>query len=108
MYLARPIGILFKCAEHFCYRNRCLTLTPRIVIRSGSDQRIATIVINIKLDSYIPGTQTHLNSASLANLASGNTLMLMMSPPQARYMWLSARVENWGPSMQTTHLAVWS
>lgn len=44
---------------------------------------------------------THLSSASRASLDSGIALMLMMSPPQRRYMLLSARVENCGPSMTT-------
>lgn len=32
----------------------------------------------------------------------------MISPPHARYMLLSARVENCGPSMTTTHFSVCS
>ena len=32
--------------------------------------------------------------------------MLIRSPPHALYMRLSARVENWGPSMHTMHLSV--
>ncbi len=51
---------------------------------------------------------TYPSSASLANFASGNTLMLMMSPPQARYILLSALVENCGPSIHTIHLPVCS
>lgn len=50
--------------------------------------------------------KTHLSSASLANLASGNTLILIKSPPQALYIKLSALVENCGPSIQTIHLSV--
>jgi hypothetical protein len=49
---------------------------------------------------------THLISASRASLASGNTLILMISPPQALYMLLSALVEKSGPSMQTTVFSV--
>ena len=48
----------------------------------------------------------HLSSASLANFASGNTLMLIRSPPHCLYIKLSARVENCGPSMHTMHLSV--
>ena len=42
---------------------------------------------------------THPSSASRANFASGIDDMLIISPPNERYMLLSARVENWGPSM---------
>lgn len=51
---------------------------------------------------------TNLNSASLANFASGSTLMLIKSPPHERYILLSALVENCGPSMQTMHLSMCS
>ena len=50
----------------------------------------------------------YLISASRASFASGNTLMLIKSPPHWRYIRLSARVENWGPSMHTMHLPVTS
>lgn len=46
--------------------------------------------------------KTHLSSASRASFDSGIALMLMMSPPHRRYMLLSARVENCGPSMTTS------
>lgn len=39
-------------------------------------------------------------------MASGSTLILMRSPPHWRYIALSARVENCGPSMHTMHLSV--
>lgn len=39
---------------------------------------------------------------------SGKTLILIKSAPQPLYMMLSARVENWGPSIQMMVLSVWS
>lgn len=39
---------------------------------------------------------------------SGIALILMRSPPHVRYSTLSARVENCGPSMHTTHVSVCS
>ena len=48
------------------------------------------------------------SSASLASLDSGKTLILIKSAPQPLYMMLSARVENWGPSIQIMVLSVWS
>lgn len=63
-------------------------------MRHGSDRRGAA--------------GAHLSSASRASFASGSTLMLMISPPHALYILLSARVENCGPSIHTMHLSVCS
>ena len=52
--------------------------------------------------------QPYPSSASLASLDSGKTLILIRSAPQLLYILLSARVENWGPSMQIMVLSVWS
>lgn len=50
---------------------------------------------------------SYLISASRASLDSGRTLILIISPPQLRYILLSALVENCGPSIHTTHFSVW-
>jgi len=47
-----------------------------------------------KSRSSVRRVLTHLSSASLASFDSGIALILMISPPQALYMVLSALVEN--------------
>lgn len=83
---------------------------PGVIISGGGDQRVATPkkckVNDWSVKMILEGTD--LISASLANFASGNTLMLIKSPPHCLYIRLSALVENCGPSMQTIHLPVWS
>lgn len=81
-------------------------LSPRVVVRRRCNQGVAMQSL-----VYLPharGIRTNLSSASLASLASGRTLIFIRSPPQARYILLSARVENCGPSIQTTHFPVCS
>lgn len=80
-----------------------LLLPPWIIIGCSGDKGIASSTESVlKDDKKAP----YLSSASLANFASGNVLMLMRSPPHWRYIALSARVENCGPSITTTHFPV--
>ena len=92
-----------KGLDDLCYCDRLFILPPCIVISSSGNQCVTGTVqpIDIQVFSDITGS-TDLSSASRASFASGRTLMLMISPPHARYMWLSALVENSGPSIHTT------
>lgn len=105
----RHVRIGVESFENLGNRNRLFANAPGVVVRRGRDKRIAKGSSMTLVTEYSNAINAaHLSSASRASFASGKTLMLIMSPPQARYIKLSARVENCGPSMHTAVLPVCS
>jgi hypothetical protein len=92
-------GVRVKGLDDLCYCDRLFILPPCIVVSRSGNERVTGTV---QPRDILIAESTDLSSASRASFASGRTLMLMISPPHARYMWLSALVENRGPSIHTT------
>jgi hypothetical protein len=93
------LSICFERLEYFPSKS------PRVVICHCRNKRITSQGV-IQNPSVVQKRKTHLSSAYLANFASGNTLILIRSPPHPTGITsLSALV---GPSMHTIHLCSWA
>ena len=87
-------GVGVEGLDDLLDRYRGLSDSPSIVIGGCTDQGVAIYELR---HVYCEQLETHSISHSRAILASGMTDMLMMSPPQCRYICDSALVENAGP-----------
>lgn len=99
--------------EYVCSGDCVRVFAPGVVVCGRCNKSVTKrmknkIVSTLREEPCMGPRGTYAISASRASLASGSTLMLMRSPPQARYILLSALVENWGPSIHTMHFSVTS
>ena len=92
---SRVASIDVQDLDDFLDGDRGVLVSPCIVVGRSANQGIPAI--QRQRQDRGERDKTYANSASLANLASGMTDMLIMSPPHCRYILDSARVENAGP-----------
>lgn len=78
-HVTRRVGVGFEGLEDISGGDGGRVRAPRVIIGGGGDQRVADMRFNDWSVEMILEEDTDLISASLANFASGNTLMLIKS-----------------------------